>query len=193
MILGSQSPRRKEILGFFSLPFTQVPSHFDEDTVPFLGDPYSYTKTLAKSKADLLAEQFPEEIIISADTVVYLNGKVFNKPSHKEEATAFLKQLSGSSHEVVTAVCVAKGSVSYCESESTKILFNKVSSEQIEQYLSHFAYSDKAGGYAIQQGGGIIVSRIEGCYYNVMGLPINTLGNLLLHFDIDLWKHLKIF
>lgn len=193
MILGSQSPRRKEILSFFSIPFTQVPSHFDEDKVPFLGDPASYAKTLAQSKAEVLSLQFPNEIIVCADTVVYLNGKIYNKPAHKEEAREFLQELSGSKHEVVTAVCVSKGPAIFCEAESTKILFNDVSKDQIEQYLTHFAYSDKAGGYAIQQGGGIIVSKIEGCYYNVMGLPINTLRKLLLHFDVDLWKHLKIF
>ena len=148
---------------------------------------------LAESKAKCLTTQFPEEIIICADTVVYLEGKVYNKPKDKAEAAKFLGELSGKWHEVVTGVCIVKGSLICCEAETTRILFNTLSNSQIEQYLTHFAYSDKAGGYAIQQGGGIIVKKIEGCYYNVMGLPINTLSKILASFDIDLWKHLKIF
>ena len=193
MILGSQSPRRKEILQFFTLPFTQVPSHFDEEQIPFLGDPSEYVTLLAESKAKCLITEFPGELIICADTAVYLEGKIYNKPKDKIQATEFLTELSGKCHEVVTGVCIAKGNKIYCEAERTKILFNTLSKNQIEQYLTHFAYSDKAGGYAIQQGGGIIVSKIEGCYYNVMGLPLNTLTKLLTLFDIDLWNHLKIF
>ena len=193
MILGSASPRRKEILQFFTIPFTAVPSHFDEEQIPFLGSAHDYVTLLAESKAKCLTTQFPEEIIICADTVVYLEGKVYNKPKDKAEAAKFLGELSGKWHEVVTGVCIVKGSLICCEAETTRILFNTLSNSQIEQYLTHFAYSDKAGGYAIQQGGGIIVKKIEGCYYNVMGLPINTLSKILASFDIDLWKHLKIF
>ncbi len=193
MILGSASPRRKEILQFFTIPFTTVPSHFDEEQIPFLGNPHDYVTLLAQSKAKCLTTQFPDEIIVCADTVVYLEGKVYNKPKDKAEGRKFLGELSGKWHEVATGICIAKGSQICCEAESTKILFNTLSNSQIEQYLTHFAYSDKAGGYAIQQGGGIIVKKIEGCYYNVMGLPLNTLSKLLASFDIDLWKHLKIF
>ena len=193
MILGSQSPRRKEILNFFTVPFSQVPSHFDEDLVEFMGDAHAYAKELSESKAKSLVEKFPQDVIITADTVVFHAGKIFNKPKDKIQAYGFLSELSGQWHEVITAVCVSLGDKSLSKTESTKILFNDVSERQIEQYLSHFAYSDKAGGYAIQQGGGIIVSKIEGCYYNVMGLPINTLAELLKKFNIDLWNHLKIF
>ncbi|MBM3208409.1 MAG: septum formation protein Maf [Chlamydiae bacterium] len=193
MILGSQSPRRKEILNFFTIPFSQVPSNFDEDLVEFMGDADAYAKELSESKAKSLVDQFPREVIITADTVVFHAGKIFNKPKDKTQAYSFLSELSGQWHEVLTAVCVSLGDICYTKTESTKILFNDVSERQIEQYLSHFAYSDKAGGYAIQQGGGIIVSKIEGCYYNVMGLPINTLAELLKKFNIDLWNHLKIF
>lgn len=193
MILGSQSPRRKEILQFFTLPFSQIPSHFDEDQIPFTGDPAEYALQLAQKKGELLLEQFPSELIITADTVVYLNGKIYNKPKHQEEAANFLRELSGQWHEVVTGVCITTNKKRVSQTESTKILFNQLSEQHITQYLSHLAFSDKAGGYAIQQGGGIIVSKIEGCYYNVMGLPLNTLSQLLLAFEIDLWQHVKIF
>jgi septum formation protein len=193
MILASQSPRRKEILNFFTVPFRVEPSLFDEDQIPFTGDPHQYAMTLAKEKAKALSKKYPSEVILSADTVVYCHGKVYNKPSDKGMARQFLSELSGTVHEVVTAVCVAKSEKALCQSETTKIHFHSLTPEMIEGYLSHFAFSDKAGGYAIQQGGGIIVSRIEGCYYNVMGLPLNTLSALLKEFDIDLWKHLKVF
>lgn len=193
MILGSQSPRRKEILNFFTIPFTIKPSHFDEDLIPFNGDPSSYAMTLAQKKAEVLSQEHPEEVIISADTVVHFQGKIYNKPKDKIEALQFLTELSGKAHDVITAVCVSLGTKQICDSEKTKVYFNSLSHEQIEQYLTHFAYSDKAGGYAIQQGGGIIVSKIEGCYYNVMGLPINTLAKLLQEFGLDLWKNLKVF
>ncbi|NDD58361.1 MAG: septum formation protein Maf [Chlamydiae bacterium] len=193
IILGSQSPRRKEILNFFSIPFTQVASHFDEASIPMHSDPASYAKLLATKKAEVLQEQFKNKIILCADTVVYHQKKIYNKPSDKKEAKQFLSELSGSWHEVITALCVVFGDKIICEVETTQILFNPLSEDQIESYLSHFAFSDKAGGYAIQQGGGIIVKKIEGCYYNVMGLPINTLAKVLKEVDIDLWKHLKIF
>ena len=193
MILGSSSPRRKEILQFFSIPFIQVSPDFDEECIPFLGDPKKYAMTLAESKADCLKEKFCDEIVITADTVVYLDGKIYNKPKDIEEARRFLRELSGKKHEVITGVCVSKGPKKISQYQSTYIQFHTLGDEQIELYLSHFAFSDKAGGYAIQQGGGIIVSHIEGCYYNVMGLPLNTLCHLLKEFQIDLWKHLKIF
>lgn len=193
MILGSQSPRRKEILNFFNIPFTVHPSDFDEDMVPFEGDPAAYAMTLASKKGEALTKKFPTDVIICADTVVFCQGKIYNKPRDKAQAREFLSELSAEAHEVVTAVSISLGDKKFCEAETTKILFNKLSDEMIEQYISHFAFSDKAGGYAIQQGGGIIVSKIEGCYYNVMGLPLNTLSRLLLKFDIDLWKHLKVF
>jgi septum formation protein len=193
IILGSQSPRRKEILNFFTIPFEVKPSHFDEDSIVFQGDALAYAETLAEKKGEVLTQQFPDHVVISADTVVYCNNKIFNKPKDRAQAKEFLSELSGTTHEVITAVSVSKNNISFCKAEKTKILFNCLTIDQIEQYLSHFAFSDKAGGYAIQQGGGIIVSKIEGCYYNVMGLPINTLRELLLKFEIDLWKHLKIF
>jgi septum formation protein len=190
LILGSQSPRRKEILNFFSLPFVQIPSGFDENKVLFKGDPALYAETLSLEKAKELHRRFPQDLIISADTVVFFEGELFNKPENNSQAFSMLKKLSGNWHQVFTAITVYSNEKVITQSEETRILFNSLSDEQILLYHSHHPCLDKAGGYAIQGPGGLIVRKIEGCYYNVMGLPVNLLREVLYHFGIDLWRHL---
>lgn len=193
MILGSGSPRRKEILGFFSLPFRQIPSQFDELSISFTGDPIHYATTLAEKKAGQLAGDFPSDIILTADTIVYFNHKVFNKPRDTEEALKFLKELSGQWHTVYTGVAVQKGEKIYSGFEATKILFHELSEKQMHSYLRFGNHLDKAGGYAIQNTGSLAIKQIDGCYYNAMGLPIHTVRSLLLNVDIDLWDYLRPF
>jgi septum formation protein len=191
ILLGSGSPRRREILEFFSLPFRVVSSDFDEMTVPFRGDGAAYALETAEGKAFNLKARFPDRIIVTADTVVYRSGKVYLKPESLEEARGMLKELSGKEHEVYTAVCVLSPSDSFSDVERTRVEFNQLTDSQIEAYQNHFAPLDKAGGYAIQKGGSLIVKRIEGCYYNIMGLPLQTLHRLLLKAGVDLWHYLK--
>ncbi|MBS0606015.1 MAG: septum formation protein Maf [Verrucomicrobia bacterium] len=193
IILGSQSPRRKEILSYFTLSFEQVPSHFDEDTVLFSGDPIQYSLELAQKKSDELSKRFSSDMIITADTVVYFNGKIYNKPKDLEEAHRMMRELSGNWHYVYTAVSIRQGNIHLAETEETKIRLHELTPEQIHQYHSHCSPLDKAAGYAIQKSGSIIVDRIEGCYYNVMGFPVNTLRKLLSQMGIDLWRYLKPF
>lgn len=191
IILGSQSPRRVEILKFFSLPFEQVTSHFDEDAVPYQGDPGKHAALLAKGKAETLSLQYPESIILTADTVVSLNGKLFGKPEDETKAFESLRELAGKRHSVYTAVAVWKEGMLYQGVEETKVLMNPLSDSQIREYLKALHWADKAGGYAIQLAGSLLVRSIDGCYYNVMGLPINTLAELLKKVGIDLWDHLS--
>jgi septum formation protein len=190
LILGSQSPRRKEILNYFALPFVQIPSAFDEDTVEFRGDPGKYAQELSVKKAQELARRFPEDAILTADTVVYLGGKIYNKPKDEHEAFSMLRTFSGNWQQVFTAVTVQKDKAVFSAYEETKILFHPLTDEQIHLYLRSSSFLDKAGGYAIQGTGSILVSRIDGCYYNVMGLPVTLVQQLLLKVGIDLWKHL---
>lgn len=192
IILGSTSPRRGEILHFFSLPFIQIPSHFDEKSISFTGDPIQYVETLAKKKGESLITQYPQNLIITADTIVYLEGKVYNKPESKEEAIRFLQELSGKWHTVYTAVALSLNGQQHVRVEKTAILFNTLSNAHIDHYLNHVNFLDKAGSYAIQQGGSLVVKKIEGCYYNVMGLPLNALQELLNLVNIDLWEHMRI-
>ncbi len=193
IILGSQSPRRKEILSFFSCPFEQIPSHFDEETVLFSGDPAKYALELSQKKSDELAFRFREDIVITADTVVYFQGRIYNKPKDLQEAHKMLTELAGNWHYVYTAVAVQLGSVHLSDVEETRIRLHPMTSEQIHLYHSHCSPMDKAAGYAIQKSGSIIVDRMEGSYYNVMGFPIQTLCKLLKEVGIDLWKYLKPF
>jgi septum formation protein len=193
LILGSQSPRRKEILSFFAIPFVQIPSSFNEESIDFGGNPKQYGQELSIKKAQELAKTFPEDIILTADTIVYFEGNIYNKPKDEVEAHAMLKKLSGHWHQVFTAVTILKPRNLFSGIEETKILFHPLTDEQIHLYHQSCAFLDKAGAYAIQQAGSIPIARIDGCYYNVMGLPINTTKDLLLKAGIDLWKHLKPF
>ncbi len=191
LILGSQSPRRREILSSFSLPFQQISSDFDEESIPFQGDPIAYCSAIAQGKAAALTQRFPDSVILTADTAVFLNGKVFNKPRDAEEAFSFLSELAGHWHTVHTAVHVCHAGRSYADSEATRLLFHPLTPEQIRAFHQHIHFLDKAGGYAIEGCGQIILAKIEGCYYNVLGLPINATRRLLARVGIDLWQHLK--
>lgn len=190
-ILGSQSPRRVEILKFFSLPFEQISSQFDEESIPYHGNPGAHATLLAKSKLETLSKNYPEATILTADTVVSLNGKLFGKPENEAKAFASLQELAGKEHSVYTGVAVWKAGKLFEGVEETKVLMNPLNDAQIWQYLKALHWADKAGGYAIQLAGSLLVKSIQGCYYNVMGLPINTLATLLKKIDIDLWDHLS--
>lgn len=191
LILGSQSPRRMEILSYFAIPFVQIPSAFDEDRVEFKGDPASYAQELSLKKGQELTKRFPDKLILTADTVVFFDGKIYNKPKDEEEAFSMLHAFSGKWQQVFTALSLQKGSEIHSGFEETKILFNPLTEGQIRLYHRSYPSLDKAGAYAIQHTGSILVSKIDGCYYNVMGLPVNVLRELLGKFGIDLWKHLK--
>lgn len=191
LILGSQSPRRKEVLNFFDLSFKQVSPHFDEDAIPFQDNPKEYVQILARGKADSLAPEFPEAMILTADTVVYKQGKIYGKPRDQQEALEYLKELSGRWHSVFTGLTIVSKGNYFNTLEETRVLFNSLTEEQMQTYSQMLHVSDKAGGYMIQGAGGLIVKRIEGCYYNVLGLPINALCIVLKQAGIDLWKHFK--
>ncbi len=191
LILGSNSPRRREILNFFSIPFQQASPNFDESQVIFQGDPGAFASEVAHRKALCLAPQFPNHTILTADTIVYKENRVFLKPENLEEAHAMLRELSGKEHKVFTGVCIAQKNEFFISVEETRVFFHELTEAQIVAYHHHVQPLDKAGGYAIQKGGSLIVKRIEGCYYNIMGLPIHTVRKLLIKAGIDLWDYLK--
>lgn len=191
LILGSQSPRRKEILSYFTIPFTQISPLFNEEDVPFMGDPIDYVCSLSKGKAASLYQNYSDSMILTADTIVFLAGKIYNKPKNEPEAFESLSELVGQWHSVFTGVTLRNGDHEFSQWEETRVLFNPLSSEEIRHYQSKIHWADKAGGYAIQMAGGLIVKKIEGCYYNVMGLPINTVRELLQHIGINLWHYVQ--
>lgn len=190
LILGSASPRRKEIMGYFSYPFEQVAPDFPEHTLPFTGDAAAYVVALAESKAGVLVPKYPKAAILSADTIVVLGEKIFGKPQDAAHARVMLQELSGRWHSVFTGVAVAFEGKTYSSFEETRVLFNALNEEQITEYMEQLHLFDKAGAYLIQAAGSLIVSRIDGCYYNVVGLPINTVRKLLQRIGIDLWHYL---
>ena len=159
----------------------------------FQGLPAQHAILLSQKKAEVLAAQYPQDVILTADSVVYANGKLYNKPQDEAEAFQFLTDFCGKWHQVFTGVTVRRGSEVYSGHEETRLLFKDLSPDQIAKFHTHCYFLDKAGGYAIEKSGNLIVSKIEGCYYNVLGLPIQITRELLLKLGIDLWDYLKSF
>lgn len=190
IILGSNSPRRKEILSYFSLPFVQAASTFDESTFAFEGDPAAFVTEMAEKKAAALAHQFSDPIL-TADTVVFCHKKLYIKPENEQEALQMLMELSGHAASVFTGVCVRWKEKILSKAEESQIVFHKLTEKQIKKYHSVFDWKDRAGGFQVQKGGGIIIRQIKGDFYNIMGLPITTTRDLLLEIGIDLWDYLK--
>ncbi|MGM0439765.1 MAG: Maf family protein [Chlamydiota bacterium] len=190
LILGSQSPRRREILGYFSVPFEVASPNFDEDSVIFNNNPHDYVCQLSSGKAASLAAKYPDDIILTADTIVYCHGKIYTKPKDSEDAFRILCDLAGNWQSVFTGLTVRCGDEEYSDSEETKVLFHSPSPDKLRLYHQQLHCDDKAGGYAVQQSGSIIVKKIDGCFYNVMGMPINTTQKLLAIMGIDLWDYL---
>lgn len=190
IVLGSQSPRRREILSYFNLPFVSATPIFDEDSVPFQDNPEEYAIQISQGKAISLSSIYPKAIILTADTIVYRQGKIYGKPKTFEEAFNYFLELVGNWHTVYTGVTIHTENRNFSKTEATQVQFNALTPEQIKHYLTRVKWDDKAGGYAIQKAGGLIVSRIEGCYYNVMGLPINTVEALLKKTGIELWDYI---
>lgn len=194
-ILASASPRRKELLTIMGLDFEVMPSDADESTVSPDGVPVNvYVQELALLKAGDIAKKTGRDkskIIISADTVVYAGGKICGKPKDEEDAKKMLSDLSAKAHSVFTGVCVMRPSdgFSVCSAVETKVYFKPLSKERIESYVKTGEPMDKAGAYGIQGKGAMLVDKIDGDYFNVVGLPIARLSEILLkEFDIDVFK-----
>jgi len=187
LILASQSPRRIQILNMFNLPFEQAEHGFDERTIPWNGDAHEYTQKIAVEKGRNVAQRFPDRIIISADTIVVLNETILTKPKNKDIAFNMMKSLSGKWNSVVTGIAVLQSGLVHSATDKTRVYIQPLTDEQIHTYLLLEEWQDKAGGYAIQGHGSLLVEQIEGCYYNVIGLPVILLSKLLKHVGIDLW------
>lgn len=189
IILGSASPRRKEILSFFSIPFEQGSPTFDERSLLFGGDPEGFVNEMAEKKALSLAGKYKDPIL-TADTIVFCHNKVYMKPRDEKEAFQMLKELSGNTAEVYTGVCVYYQGKTRIKAAVSQITFQDLTDDEIKRYHEKFDCYDRAGGFYIQKAGSIIIKEIKGCFYNIMGLPINTVKELLLKIGIDLWDYL---
>ena len=173
IILGSKSPRRKEILEMTGIPFKVVIEDILEDVKC---DNYlDYPKLTAKKKGLPLVKRYHDDIIITADTIVYCDKRILGKPKDKDEAYEMIKLISGRSHIVVTGVYIKTKKEEYNYSVETKVFVSKLSEEEINDYINTLEPYDKAGAYAIQGIFGKYIEKIDGDYYNVMGLPINSI------------------
>ncbi len=178
VVLASASPRRAELLRWIFPRFeTHVPGI---EEVSDKKIPSEIVKDLAEQKAFSVAQHHEESLVIAADTLVFLQGEALGKPENEAEATNMLNRLSGRTHEVMTGFAIAyKGAVTSAF-ETTKVTFDKMSDEEICNYVKTGDPFDKAGGYGIQSGAGVYIKGIEGCYFNVMGLPVNKLHRFIL-------------
>jgi len=171
LVLASQSPRRREILRQAGIPFTVRPAEVDE--TPLDGEsPRAYVERLALAKA-LAATAGPQETVLAADTTVTIDGALLGKPTDGPDARRMLALLSGRRHHVLTGICLRKGDSLTCDCATTAVWFQALSAEEIEEYVASGEPEGKAGAYAIQGLASKFVERIEGCYFNVMGLPVS--------------------
>ena len=177
LILASQSPRRKELLGLLGIPFEiQVPQA--DETMDPAADPARQVAQVSRRKA-LATHTETENVVVAADTIVVCDGKIMGKPHSFQEAVEMLSLLSGRSHLVMTGMTVMRGEqISSC-TEITEVFFREISQKEILRYVESGEPMDKAGAYGIQGGAALFVEKIDGDYYNVMGLPVCRLTQLL--------------
>jgi len=177
LILASQSPRRKELLGLFRLPFSVQVADIDETMDP-AKPPYDEVARVSRCKAEAVARN-ADDVVIAADTIVVCEGKVLGKPRDTADAKAMLRLLSGRDHQVMTGMCVIRGEKTVTCTEVTDIHFRELSDQEIEAYVATGEPMDKAGSYGIQGGAALFAEKMVGDYYNVMGLPVCRLWKIL--------------
>ena len=186
LLLASASPRRREILENLGFEFEVLPSNVDESEVPW-NDPVESAKLLAEIKGVDAQMTRPRKTIIAADTIVLCEGQVMGKPNGPEEAAEMLGTLSGVMHEVVTGIAlITPPNIRIIEAESTKVFFRELRPEEISRYVGTREPFDKAGAYAIQGYASAFIEKIEGDYFNVVGLPVARLFSMFRKLEAQL-------
>lgn len=184
-ILASASARRKDLLAKAGYKFLVCPSDLQERNFACAGlAPCQYAKALALAKAKSVAEEYPDELVIGADTVVDFNGQIVGKPADAKDAERIVRKLFSGPHKVITAVAIVRISdgAEIIEADTTTVYPKKLTEQQIQEHISNGSWQDKAGAYAIKQTGDEFIERIEGSLTNVMGLPTELLEHLLKRF-----------
>lgn len=189
IILASASPRRSELMNQLGLDFQVIPSDISEVIPKTSASPGDLVTKLALHKASNVAGKLKKGLVIGADTLVVLENTIFGKPSGPGEAVKMLTELSGKTHSVYTGIAIiqvgaGRTETGYCE---TKVKFKPVSPAEIQSYVATGEPLDKAGAYGIQGKGGVLVEGIEGCYFNIVGLPISKLADMLQKFQVLVW------
>jgi septum formation protein len=178
LILASASPRRAELLRNAGIAFTVEPAHVPEQSMPD-EPPLEYAQRLARDKANAIFASRPDSVVLGADTVVVADEHLLEKPLDRVDAARMLRLLSGRSHQVITGVCVVASGFERTEAEVTEVRFSNLSDEEIATYVATGEPMDKAGAYAIQGIASRWVERIDGCYFNVVGLPMPRVYRML--------------
>lgn len=178
LLLASSSPRRRDLLTMAGYDFTAVPVSVSE-TYLHGTPPMQIVEQLAARKAQAVAKQHPEDTVLAADTLVVYKGRILGKPKDAEMAKSMLKLLSGNVHQVYTGYCAIGGKKLYCGHEVTSVEFYTLSQKEIDSYAATDEPLDKAGAYGIQGRGALFVKRIDGDFYNVVGLPIAKISRIL--------------
>ena len=174
IILASKSPRRKRILEIIGLNFIIYPSNIHEHSNLDVS-PKNFAKYWSKKKAESISNDYKDNLIIGADTIVSLNGKILGKPKDNEDSYRMLKNISGKTHDVITGVTIIYEKMNIIKSftELTKVSVKNIPNKEILYYIDNYPALDKAGSYGIQDWFSIWIKKIDGCYYNVMGLPLS--------------------
>ena len=188
IILASSSPRRKELLEKIGLKFEVDASNCAEEIDPAL-EPDELVRGISLAKAKSVSSRHKDALIIAADTIGVIGKKLLGKPHTVDEARKMLAQISGKSHEVITGFTVLDTATNkvFSGTVNTKVYIKKLTGQEIAAYVRTGEPLDKAGAYGIQGLGAVIVEKIEGDYYNVMGLPLNALTNALKEFGVNVW------
>ena len=177
IILASASPRRRELMGLYGVPFTIRAADIDETMDPGK-PPFDEVARVSRCKA-LAVSREPEDVVVAADTIVVCQGEVLGKPRDKKDAARMLRLLSGSTHQVMTGCTVLQGSRAETFTQVTQLHFRPLSEKEIHRYIATGEPMDKAGAYGIQGGAALFVERLDGDYYNVMGLPVCRLWQMI--------------
>ena len=185
IILASKSPRRKEILQTLGFEFEVVTADTDESSTET--DPRALTRDLAERKGREVAKAITQKdvLVISCDTVVWCDGKILGKPKDEADATAMLKLLSGRKHTVTSGLSLSFNGKTVTDSEDTDVYFAELSNDFIDKYVASGDPMDKAGGYAVQGVASMWIDKLDGCYFNVVGLPVSLLCRLLEQSGLD--------
>lgn len=187
IILASSSPRRRELLRQAGIPFTAMPGGVDEEKAELSGAPEQKTEQLAYLKAMDVAGRVKKGLVLGADTIVVCHGEIFGKPADEKDAARMLGSLSGREHLVITGIALADAGsgIVKTEHETTKVKFFPITPEDIKAYIKTGEPFGKAGAYAVQGRGALFVEGIDGCYSNVVGLPLFRLGRMLREFGVN--------
>jgi len=181
IVLASGSPRRKQLLEMLRIPFRVIPPDVDEHVLP--GEaPDRYVTRLSRAKAEAVVARAPGELVLAADTTVVLDGAIFEKPTSPAHAVEMLSRLQGNTHEVMTAVAVARDGDLAQALDVSRVTFRPADRPTLEAYVATGEPLDKAGAYAIQGLGAPLIERVEGDFFGVMGLPLRLALDLLARF-----------